>query len=389
MTVPILPGPFSFLAGAGQALGAYGGARAAEEHYQNQLALEQQQQALARVALLQRIVNPLAFAQGGSQAAAMEAARLPVPTTGEIYIPKEITVGQRFAQEVEKAPVGSPQSQISVGAATAGQAAKDLEAQRRSQIAVQGLAGLSDEQARAFEGVLPEEIIKLGNEARKQQLITNIAQQEPARVEAKMQQDIAESVRRRLPKDPEFNKVADYAKVGAIGYLQEQLNAWARVNEGSKAVDTQRLRTVLETTKQAGSAYRAAHAQWIKGLQDAVNAVTSLGGPGVDKDPEEQLKLKNAAAQEYVSRFGQEPKADEYLNAAIEANGLDTESYQQAYRELIHVTGATAPGDNFQAVLTRHRRNPYSAAEIDKAVKDGDITPEQGAQLKAMIPKSK
>lgn len=380
-SLPIIPGPLSFLAGAGQAAGAIGQALTERDRYNQALELEKQSRAQQNFQLLRALLAPEAFAQGGSAAPVVAAAGIPAIAPKDIEVPAEVQRGRRFGKELAQTPVGSTESKLSVGVATPGQAAADEAAQAEAETTIRGLAQITDvDQLLQYKKILSPAAAKALEKLQLEKMSTELQQQDPLRIEAKMQGEIRKSVLRRLPKDPQFSKIADYAAVGGLGYLLQELETSARFSLQGRAENTEKLRLVIASTNQASAAYKQARQQWEAGLNQARRDALGFGSSELSQ--EERTKKLNEVDSDYTQRNPM-PTYDFFLDQAIDASGLNKDDYQGAFRSLIHKPGgAAAPKDaNFQEVLNRHRKTPFTDAEIDAAT---SLTPEQKAQLKSM-----
>lgn len=379
MTIPIIPGPFSFLTSAGQAAGAIGSALTERDRYRKELALRQQAAAQANIGILQRILAPEAFAQGGSAAPLVTAAGIPDIKPADIEVPGSVAIGRRQKKELDQLPVGSRQSQITSGVATEGQAAQDEAQQQEAETAIRALAEIvSPEQLRQYKHLLSPTAAKVAENLFLEKAQTELQQQDPLRVEAKMQSDIRSSVIKRLPRDPLFSKVADYAAVGGLGYLLQDLENQVRFVTGRQALNTEKIRLVVATTNQAAQAYRQARAQWEAGL--AKTRTEALGIEGSTLSQQEKTKKLNETDADYTQRNPM-PNYDQFLQEALSSAGLDQGDFQQAFRELTHVPNASAGTDaNLQKVIQMYQNGDFTDADIDASTK---LTAAQKAQIKA------
>src|SRR5436190_2585671 len=115
MTIPILPGPFSFLTGAGEALGAFGKGRSERNIYEQQQA--QKNVEILTTLIARGLVDPHVLAAHGT-AAMLHGAGLPGLEPSQIDTPQATTEARRYNAELGALPVGSPASQQTVKVTT-------------------------------------------------------------------------------------------------------------------------------------------------------------------------------------------------------------------------------------------------------------------------------
>src|SRR5262245_39214609 len=226
MTLPIIPGPWNFLAGAGQAVGAYGEARNQRDLYRQQLA--QHNAAMLSSLIARGLVAPEAL--GSQEAQSLwQAAGMPPIDPNQIEISKDVTQGRLYREEVAKIPkTDTTRRQLAAGVPTT--AAGQVEQARGQQ--AQGLYDVLSKanrgQLEQLYGILPAEAIPFLRRLTTEKAITELRAQGPERMKSQAMEDVWTDVIGRLPKDPEFRRVADFAAINGVGYLQAQLEAYAR-----------------------------------------------------------------------------------------------------------------------------------------------------------------
>lgn len=380
MTLPIIPGPFSFLGEAGQAAGAIG--QALQERDMRRRQIAQQNAAFLATLISAGVASPETLAGADTQKL-FQAAGIPPIQPGQVEIPAKTAQGRRYNKELAAIPEGTTQSQLAAGVPTAA-AAKVNEAQGATADATLGaLAGLNKEQLLQMHGILTPEAATMANKLYLEKAQTELQQQDPARSEAAARNDIWQSVRKRLPKDQVFNTIADYAAIGGLSYLNTQLEASARMAEGSRALNTEKIRLVTSVTSQAAQEFKAARAAWEAGLKQA-RAAAFNPGEIADMSPKDYSKRLNAIDSDYVQRNPM-PQFDDFLNQHLEAGGLSQNDFQDAFRSLTH-TGAGPAQSNYDKVKAAARSGQITEADVDAAT---TLSAQQKAEIKALIPKRK
>jgi hypothetical protein len=375
MTLPIIPGPFSFLTSAGQAAGAVGSALTERDRYKQQIA-EQNAAFLAHLVGL-GVAQPEALASPEAQQL-FGRAGIPAIQPSQVEVPAVTAKGRRYNQELAGIKPGTTQSQLAAGVPTAAAAKVDTAQGAEADVNLRALAQITTpEQLRLLKGIVPAEAAGKLEKLVSEKATTELMGQDTERSQLAAHNEIWQSVRRRLPKDKIFDKVADYAAVGGLGYLTSELEAYSRMNEGSKALNTEKIRLITSTATQASQEYRQARGQWETGLKEAVDR--GLGLEATEMTPQEYTKRKNELMQDYLARYPM-PQFDDFLNQHLQASGLQKEDFQQAFRDLAHIPAASAPKTGLTAVIEAYQKGDITDADVDAAT---TLTTEQKAKVKA------
>lgn len=394
MTIPILPGPFSFLAPAGQALGAYGQAQTAEQHYQNTLALERQQAALANAALLQRILNPTAFAAGGPGGAALQAAGIQAPTEEQIYTPPDVLKGQLLAKQVKGVePLG-----VEARGLTGFAQKSDILAEQNKAAVEEVLSTLTPEQIKAARNIKSPELIAALDRLDLTKARNGLIQSATDVKEAQAKGAVFDAVMQRLPNNEFFRKVATYAAVGGTPVLAAQIEAAAKIEAEKIGLNAADVRTLNNTLSIAAQEYRADAASWDKGLQQAIRDRLGIDVSEIDRP--EYIKKSNEVIQDYTSQHGKRPTPDLYMDYLLRKGGVSLPQFQGAYGTAMRVDQPdTAAPLTLEEMLSREGETRYDVvkrlyvggrlgktkAESDARIDEAEgLTPKQKAEIKAL-----
>lgn len=372
MTLPIRPGPFSFLAGAGQAAGSIGEALIAKRE-------RDRQQALQNAGLLMQLISgPNATVDPTSVAPQVVSALQGLGIQG--ITPQAVVQNPTIERQkaISALPPG-PRKELAQGVPTEAQAAVDTAAGAEANLTTQALQGLTIDQIRNIKHILPDAAAKLADQVVVEKMKTELVQQDPQRIEAQVQSEIRKDVLKRLPRSPIFSKVADYAAVGGLGYLLQDLENQGRISAEGRAQNTEKIKLVTAVTSQSANAYRQARSQWEAGLKQARQNALGLEGATGSLSPEEVTKRLNAADKDYLARNPM-PTYGDFLDQLTSESGLNKSDFEEAFRSLVHAPGGAQPSDPLQTVTQMYKSGQLTDADIDASQK---LTPAQKAQIKA------
>lgn len=372
MTIPIRPGPFSFLASAGQAAGSIGEALQSRQE-------RQRQQALQNAGLLMQLISgPNATVDPTTIAPQVVSALQGLGIQG--ITPQAVVQNPTIERQkaISALPAG-PRKELAQGIPTEAQAAVDTAAGAEANVTTQALQGLTIDQIRNLKHVMTPEAAKLADTVTLEKMKTELLAQDPQRIESQVQSEIRKDVLKRLPRSPIFAKVADYAAVGGLGYLLQDLENQGRIGAEGRAQNTEKIKLVTAVTSQSANAYRQARAQWEAGLKQARQDALGIAGATGQLSQEEVTKKLNEVDKDYLARNPM-PTYGDFLNQLLDESGLSKGDYEEAFRSLAHAPGGAQPSDPLQTVIQMYKSGQLTDADIDASQK---LTPAQKAQIKA------
>lgn len=383
MTIPIRPGPFSFLAGAGQAVGAVGEALVAKRE-------RERVQALQNAGLLMQLISgPNAVLDPTTVAPQVVGSlgRLGIPGVTPQAIVQNPAVER--SKRVGALPEGT-RKDIALDVPTVAAGKVDEAAGAKADVAIKALQGLSLEQIRNLQGVLPPEVAKLAERVTFEKMQTELLAQDNNRLEDEVQATIRKDVLARLPKDPQFRRIADFAAVGGLGYLIAGLQESGASARLAGQLNTEKLRAITTLTTQAGQAYRQELNDWTEKRNAAIaNAELTLDPE--DRGTEDYIKAVNSAVADFDSKF---PKPDlaNFTNSLLEQAGITKEDYQQAFGSLINASskgGTTSSSSTsskgvsdaqFNQIKALYQQGRFTADDVNNSE---SLSPDQKKQILA------
>jgi hypothetical protein len=380
MTIPIRPGPFSFLAGAGQAAGSIGEALIAKRE-------RERQQALQNAGLLmQLITGPNAIADPTSLAPQLVSSlsRLGVQNV----TPQSIVANPTIEKNKAIAGMTGPQKQIAQGLPTTADVSVNTAQGKEAETTISALEGLSYDQILALRKIPSKDAAEIADKLFIEKSRTDLMGQDKNRLENNVQADIMRGVLKRLPNDAQFQRIAHFAAVGGLGYLTAQLQESGAYARMGSALNQEKLRAVTTVTTQAGSAYRQELNDWTEKKQAAINMAALSSGE--DQGSKEYTAVIDAAEKDYEKRFPK-PSLDKFLDAGLEQYGLTKEDYQTAFRSLVHASSGGGPTAStgtrsrvsdaqFNQIKALYQQGRFTDADVDAAE---SLSPDQKKQIKA------
>lgn len=356
MTIPIVPGPFSFLKGATDAgLDAY---------YRAQ----QRKDMLDQIKRQQDLQNTSMFMQmlqsGMLQPSSTPEFQFPgmaVPGVGVVppaQIPAQTSydmpggVGESFARlgfgqpKFSKPPgLKKAESDVRVAEGTeqptirGAAAGATIEEGKAAQITAENekwlpiLQGLTPQQIMQQRGVMSPEVAELADKVAFEKLQTDMAAQDPTRQSLKVQGMIQESLLRRLPKDPNMQLLAGHAALGTLGYLIAGLQQSGDTNRMSIQANREKINMLNQITLTARQILTRAEAEWDEGRKAAVNSLDVQMAPEKKK-----AKMMQDAIEQYEANTPK-PDTDAIFNQVQEQFGMTPEEFKQISRTLANLIG--------------------------------------------------
>src|SRR5436190_1267912 len=367
MTIPILPGPFSFLTGAGEALGAFGKGRSERNIYEQQQA--QKNVEILTTLIARGLVDPHILAAHGT-AAMLHGAGLPGLESSQIDTPEATTKARAYASELNALPEGGPQIQGALGIPTTQDVQIKKGAAAQARTAEIANTGLTVPQAQAKEGIVSAETAPLMQQAQ-------AAGARKQTTESEGMQQILQSVQQRLPNDPEFSKVADYAAVHGLGFLTSQNDMWARLGSERTAQNTAQIRLISLVHNAALKEYVQATDIWAKSQDAEIKRQLNPLGPAGRMTEEEKNAIRNNIVKQYEAK---RPKMETYLDKAKADYKADPEEYDAAVRDVAGgIAKAQVSGDRMAKLKALYNKpGGYTKEEINN---DPGLTPEQKQEI--------
>lgn len=352
MTIPIQPGPWSFLEGLGQAAGQYG-----------QIKHDRQQEAIINAQrnsqILAQLIGAGILDNSAITGGPLAQAGMPGVTPQQVIPDVRTDVAQVRKRRIAGAAPGSAEEGMLTGTPTPGQVKGDEAAAANAEVTTQALQGLNLDQIHQLKGVLSPEAAALAKNVQAEKLRTELLSQDPQRLEANMQGAIRRDVLQRLPKDPQMRQIADYAAIGGLGYLISGLQANAHISGLNKQLNTEKLRIISTTMSNANTNFRAEYGKWQDGLQKALQMV-ALDHMG--EDPDEIMKAKKEAEAQYLQTFP-EPSFSDHLDAALNEGGVTKDEFQSAFKSLVHAPSTVQGGQKQSSSTTTRTKSPVGASQ--------------------------
>lgn len=381
MTVPIYPGPWSFLGEAGKAAGAIG--TAIETRQEKEQADAQQGVNFMLTQIAAGRMDPSVMNTPQAQSL-LRKARLPVvnlqPSSADII---ERTRRGQIQGLTRKAAGTAP---MAAGAAVTGQPAGAMLPQGQpmtedDQAALRALTGVtSGPVARAHERTemagadLAEANAHIGQVQGHILDATSQSTIEATIAQNTTQQEVYRSLNDLLGQNPDipgYNMTArELAAAAAGGFLPAitqrlTLERYGYTMERQMAVDE--TRTLLEMMSSSSNIYNQQLQHWNTGLQQA-RTEAELRGANLD-DPKQAQAVLNA----YTERVGPPPTREGVENEMLKSYGMTRQQYQQRIQHSIGLGGlgsmgpdpaAQPGGDNNQEPTDQNRTNRMIAGAV-------------------------
>lgn len=301
MTIPIIPGPFSFLGEAGAALGEYGAVK--EEH--RRYVQKQAADALANLERLTQLGILRADVYGSPDVQHLaQVAGVPIPAGSIAPQPKEA---------LNKRAVGVIQGLSDTGVAMAS-GLPTPAGQAREEIAGKVLTGpLTTGQESAVAQV--PTVAQAG---------ATEATAKATAAQAKAQEELVTGSQKLYGNDPQVRKLAEEAALGILPYRIEQLKAAREGLTERLRARSDNARIILGALQGATSLTKQAIDAWeTKFRQDAYTAQ-------VDANDEKAMQTFREAYEKTSPRPTPESVSSEYIKAMT---GMSMEEYQKAFNE--------------------------------------------------------
>lgn len=335
MTIPVIPGPFSFIERLGSALDAVGTEIIAAQERKRRRELEDQALAQQDAEMLLRVIeasgNPAGLNAPNVQAGLGRAGVS--PGILDIILPEatqKAAMIPTLPQDRREAALGLPSA---TGVARVG--AEDVSAKIRADITSDELRSVKPggAAARAIAQTPSEPVAAAGEQIAVAQgqvagstAATQIAQN-------KMFQEVYQGALKLLGDDPKTRRLAEQVALGVLPHTMEEL----RVMFGASS---ERTRLLVEALGNIRSIFTQAVNKWDDGArQHAMTAQLQ----GADPNTEKGMQL---IRETYEKIAGPRPTFEEIQADYIKNTlGIDPETFAKAVREAIptlHGTGTTA-----------------------------------------------
>lgn len=386
MTLPVIPGPFSGLQQAGQVIG---------ESLAKKRAMSIEDEARARAALLTLgqlgILRSDALA-GPEFAGTFAAANVPQPSAGAVKPDVEAEKGNKLMKLLASNDENSFVGRMLLGAPTE---AMENEDALKAYIAdfIQREVKSSPAVARSVAKTPKAEVAEKAEEV---QLGALDAEQLGNQVKT----DIRKSVLKRLPKEPGFARLADYAEIGALGVLVSEIQARHGNLTMNRQESIERMKGLLQINDFAAREYRERLNKWNAERAKFFDPTEmSIIDPryGRAKTQEE----KDAIQQERLQLHEQQnpkPSFDAILEEHLGTRGVGAAEFQAAMRDMLNLQkeaeaadvsgvqggrgGTTAARTNVDKAVTGVLNGHLTIEQIDATT---SLTPEEKAQVKKLV----
>lgn len=383
MTIPIRPGPFSFLLGAGQAAGSFGEALIAKHE-------RERQQALQNAGLLQQLITgPNAVLDPSTMAPQLASSlgRLGIQGLTPQSIAPNPTVARNKAIAGMEA---GPRKDIAQGIPTEADVAVNTAQGAEANVTNQVLHDLTPEQMQELRKVKSPELAKLLDNVQIEKVKTDLLAQDNNRLEDQVQATIRKDVLKRFPNDPQFRKIGDYAAIGGLGYLIGQLQESGAFARAGQQIDMEKIKAWTTLTTQAGSAYRQELNDWTEKRQAAI-ANVALNFDQEDIGSKEYNQAVDAAVKAFESNFPK-PDIEKIKDAVIGASGISKQDYEAAGNAVIKASSKAGPTSSggvrakgvsdqqFNQIKALFQQGRFTADDVNNSE---SLSPDQKKQILA------
>lgn len=367
MTLPIIPGPFAGLQQAGQVIG---------ESLAKKRAMSIEDEARARAALL--TLGQLGILRSDALAApefagTFAAANVPQPTAGQVKPDVESKKSEQLLKLLANNDENSFLGRMLIGAPT--EALENEDALKAHVAAfIQKEMESSPAVARAVAKTPKAEIAEKAEQVQ-------IGALDAEQLGNQVKTDIRKSVLKRLPKEPGFARLADYAEIGALGVLVSEIQARHGNLTMNKQESIERMKGLLQINDFAAREYRERLNKWnaerAKFFDPTEMAIIDPRY-GRAKTQEE----KDAIQQERLQLHEQQnprPSFDAILEEHLGTRGVGAAEFQAAMRDMLNLQKEAEAAD-VSGVQGGRGGTTAARSKVDKAVTgviNGDLTLEQ------------
>jgi hypothetical protein len=384
MTLPVIPGPFSGLQQAGQVIG---------ESLAKKRAMSIEDETRARAALLTLgqlgILNSDALA-GGNYAGTFGAANIPQPTPEQVAPDLDALKGRRLKEILQTAKPGGMLESFILGLPDNALISEKELKEYVAQFALREAKG-SDAITRALAGTQEKEVAEKAETVAAKELDVKSGALDAEQVGNQVRSQIRQSVLKRLPKDPEFARLADYAEIGALGVLVSHIQARHGNLTMEKQASIERMKGLMQVSDLASKEFDRRVRQWNAERDDLHDPVKlSLLKPGYDRmKPDEKDAVQTELLAQH-ERQNPQPTFDGVLEEHLGARGVGMAEYQAAMRDMLQLSKEADATEGTAAVGTPAGVAPARADRVAKAVqaikegqKKADGTPYTLADVEA------
>lgn len=383
MTIPIIPGPFSFLKDASDAgIEAFYRAQArkdAMEQLQRQRDLQNVGLFTQLLPYMQPNVAAPPVSLPGVPIAGMTSPAVTVPSGPPTYeVPggvgeslnrlgfgrPRLGKSAQMRQQEAEAKVAERTVEPTVKATEARASLLTTEAETQSAEARKWLPilqGLTPQQIMQQKGIMSPEVADLADKVAFEKLKTEQVAQDPTRKELQVQGMVRDALIANLPKDPAMMKIAEYASIGGLGYLIAGLQQSGDNNRMTLALNRDRINLMNQITVTTRQLLTQAEREWEDGLHAATNTIPIQTAP-----EKKRAKLMLDAQQEYINSH---PKPDPNLifKSVQKQYGMTPEEFQKTARILLNLTGEPTAKSTKPATPVTKRKVTQDQADFLKS----------------------
>jgi hypothetical protein len=387
MTLPVIPGPFSGLQQAGQVIG---------ESLAKKRAMSIEDEARARAALttLGQLGILTSDAMAGPQfAETFAAANVPQPTPQQVKPDVEAQKGRKLMELLAQTDPNSTFGKMLIGAPTGANVSED---QMKEYIAtfVTEAAKSDPAIARLITKTPTAEIAKATE-------TTQLGALSAEQLGNQVRTEIRESVLRRLPKDKEFARLADYAEIGALGVLVSHIQASSSNRSMMKQESIERMRGLLQINDHATREYRERLNKW-NAERAKFHDPTELSilKPGYERMKEEEKQAVQQQLLDLHTQQNPKPSFDAILEEQLGARGVGAAEFQTAMRDLLGLakesgipelggvqggSGSTAPGGVDQMIAITVQNIVDGKASLEDLEGSTKLTKQQKDEIRRLV----
>jgi hypothetical protein len=347
----------------------------------------------ARAALLTLgqlgILNSDALA-GGNYAGTFGAANIPQPTPEQVAPDLDALKGRRLKEILQTAKPGGMLESFILGLPDNALISEKELKEYVAQFALREAKG-SDAITRALAGTQEKEVAEKAETVAAKELDVKSGALDAEQVGNQVRSQIRQSVLKRLPKDPEFARLADYAEIGALGVLVSHIQARHGNLTMEKQASIERMKGLMQVSDLASKEFDRRVRQWNAERDDLHDPVKlSLLKPGYDRmKPDEKDAVQTELLAQH-ERQNPQPTFDGVLEEHLGARGVGMAEYQAAMRDMLQLSKEADATEGTAAVGTPAGVAPARADRVAKAVqaikegqKKADGTPYTLADVEA------
>lgn len=296
MTIPIIPGPFSFLESAGNAVGQLGNAIIQRNQLRRQIA--EHGTAFITDLVQKGYLSADAFKDPDVQAT-MKRAGIPAIAPANILPQPDEKKKRLAAADLDTVTPGTPQSRAISGIPSADVAAVGEEAQVATGNQAIAAAGTDISKSKLFQSVYDGAKTLLGNDA----FAARLAQE---------------------------------AALGILPHRLQQIELQRYMLGLGKQAQSDAAKLLVEAISQTGAQYKDIHDKWQQGLDQALLLA------GAPTDP----KVRQKIIDTYTKDHGTEPQYDEIAKNILQTQyGLTPEQFQQGVKTTLRPVLGNMTGD--------------------------------------------